>query len=243
MKKTILVFGLLACLVMFVGCASTRAVASVDEENKIVVPKIGKKLCGDNDENPLTKTSVTGVYVIHPHQNFKWTIENGCQYEIEITEKKSGNVYTIENVVTHWNGMSGWYGQVVTEDLTFITTDYIQYVVKANLFTWNILMDERYAVDSMDNTIVETEVPSIYVLKPGYYKNIKQFIENGEIYTIQVIDKSTGDVVKTFDNVVTDWQGMSGWNGKVLKEDYTFITQDVKQYVVKARKYSIKVIK
>jgi hypothetical protein len=68
-------------------------------------------------------------------------------------------------------------------------------------------------------------------------------MENGKIYTIQVIDKPTGDVVKTFDNVVTDWQGMSGWNGKVLKEDYTFITQDVKQYVVKARKYSIKVIK
>ena len=68
-------------------------------------------------------------------------------------------------------------------------------------------------------------------------------IENGPTYTIQVIDKSTGDVVKTFDNVVTDWQGMSGWNGKVLTEDYTFITQDVKQYVVKARKYTIKVIK
>ena len=243
MKKSFLVFGLLACLVMLVGCASTRAVASVDEENKIVVPKIGKKLCGDNDANPLTETNVIGVYVIHPHQNFKWTIENGLQYEIAIKDKISGEEYTIGRVVTHWNGMSGWNGMVKQEDLTFITTDYIQYVVKANLFTWNILMDERYATDNMDNPIVETEVSSIYVLKPGYYKNIKQFIENGKIYTIQVIDKSSKAVVKTFDNVVLDWQGMIGWNGQVVAEDYTFITKDVKQYVVKGNKYTVKVVK
>ena len=239
MKKSVLVLGVLASLVMLVGCASTKASASVDDSNKLVVPKIGKKLCGDNDYNPLTKTNVDGIYVVHPHESNKWVIESGCQYEIEIKDKITGEEYTIRRVVNHWNGMSGWNGQVKPEDLTFVTDDYIQYVVKENLFTWNIMIEEGYATASMDNPIMETEVPYIYVIKPGYFKNTKQLIDNGRTYKIQVIDKATGDIVKTFDNVVTDWQGMSGWNGKVLTEDYTFITKDKKQYVVKARKYSI----
>ena len=239
MKKSVLVLGVLASLVMLVGCASTKASASVDDSNKLVVPKIGKKLCGDNDYNPLTKTNVDGIYVVHPHESNKWVIESGCQYEIEIKDKITGEEYTIRRVVNHWNGMSGWNGQVKPEDLTFVTDDYIQYVVKENLFTWNIMIEEGYATASMDNPIMETEVPYIYVIKPGYFKNTKQLIDNGRTYKIQVIDKATGDIVKTFDNVVTDWQGMSGWNGTVLTEDYTFITKDKKQYVVKARKYSI----
>ena len=243
MKKSILVLGVLASLVMLVGCASTKASGPVDEGNSIVVPKIGKKLCGDNDSNPLTETNVTGVYVIHPHQSNKWAIENGCQYEIAITDKMSGEVYTIGRVVTHWNGMSGWNGMVKQEDLTLVTADYIQYVVKANLFTWNILVDERYDLTNTDNPLVETEVPSIFVIKPGYFKNTIQAIENGRTYKIQVIDKSSKDVVKTFDNVVLNWQGMTGWNGQVVAEDYTFITMDIKQYVVKGNKYTIKVVK
>ena len=243
MKKSILVLGLLASLVMLVGCASTKASGPVDDSNKIVVPKIGKKLCGDNDPNPITETNVPGVYVIHPHEANKWVIESGCQYEIEIKDKITGEKYTIKRVVNHWNGMSGWNGQVKPEDLTFVTADYIQYVVKENLFTWNIMMEEGYASNGMDNPLVETEVPSIYVIKPGYFKNTKQLIDNGRTYKIKVIDKATGDVVKVFDNVVYDWQGMSGWNGQVVAEDYTFITKDVKQYVVKGNKYTIKVIK
>ena len=239
MKKSILILAVLASLVMLVGCASTKASASVDDSNKLVVPKIGKKLYGDNDYNPLTKTNVDGIYVVHPHESNKWVIESGCQYEIEIKDKITGEEYTIRRVVNHWNGMSGWNGQVKPEDLTFVTDDYIQYVVKENLFTWNIMIEEGYATASMDKPIMETEVPYIYVIKPGYFKNTKQLIDNGRTYKIQVIDKATGDIVKTFDNVVTDWQGMSGWNGKVLTEDYTFITKDKKQYVVKARKYSI----
>ena len=243
MKKSILVLGVLASLVMLVGCASTKASGPVDDNNGLVVPKIGKKLCGNNDDNPLTETNVTGVYVIHPHQSNKWAIENGCQYEIAITDKMSGEVYTIGRVVTHWNGMSGWNGMVKQEDLTLVTADYIQYVVKANLFTWNVLIEEGYAAGGMDNPIIETEVPSIYVIKPGYYKNTKKLIDNGRTYKIQVINKSTKDIVKVFDNVVYDWQGMTGWNGQVVAEDYTFITKDVKQYVVKGNKYTIKVIR
>ena len=36
---------------------------------------------------------------------------------------------------------------------------------------------------------------------------------------------------------------MTGWNGQVVAEDYTFITMDIKQYVVKGNKYTIKVVK
>ena len=243
MKKSILVFGVLASLVMLVGCASTKASGPVEDNNGLIVPKIGKKLCGNNDDNPLTATNVEGIYVIHPYEGNKWTIENGCQYEIEIEDKITGELYSFKSVVNHWNGMSGWNGKVKQEDLTFITADYIQYVVKENLFTWNVLIEGGYAAGGMDNPIIETEVPSIYVIKPGYYKNTKQLIDNGRTYKIQVINKSTKDIVKVFDNVVTDWQGMTGWNGMVVAEDYTFITKDVKQYVVKGNKYTIKVIK
>jgi hypothetical protein len=103
--------------------------------------------------------------------------------------------------------------------------------------------ESKWASQNEDNPLVDTDLPSVYVIKPYSNDEIKSLVKNGPTYTIQVIDKSTNEVVKTFDNVVYDWQGMTGWNGQVVAEDYTFITKDIKQYVVKSNKYTVKVIK
>lgn len=103
--------------------------------------------------------------------------------------------------------------------------------------------ESKWASQNEDNPLVDTDLPSVYVIKPYSNDAIKSLVKNGPTYKIQVIDKSSKDVVKTFDNVVYDWQGMTGWNGQVVAEDYTFITMDIKQYVVKGNKYTIKVVK
>ena len=103
--------------------------------------------------------------------------------------------------------------------------------------------ESKWASQNEDNPLVDTDLPSVYVIKPYSNDAIKSLVKNGPTYKIQVIDKSTNEVVKTFDNVVYDWQGMTGWNGQVVAEDYTFITMDIKQYVVKGNKYTIKVVK
>ena len=103
--------------------------------------------------------------------------------------------------------------------------------------------ESKWASQNEDNPLVDTDLPSVYVIKPYSNDAIKSLVKNGPTYTIQVIDKSTNEVVKTFDNVVYDWQGMTGWNGQVVAEDYTFITIDIKQYVVKSNKYTVNVIK
>ncbi len=103
--------------------------------------------------------------------------------------------------------------------------------------------ESKWASQNEDNPLVDTDLPSIYVIKPYANDNTKALVKKGKTYKIQVIDKSSKDVVKTFDNVVLNWQGMTGWNGQVVAEDYTFITMDIKQYVVKGNKYTVKVVK
>lgn len=91
------------------------------------------------------------------------------------------------------------------------------------------------------NPLIKTEFDGIYCIKPHY--NNKEIIEKDKPYIIFVFEKDTKDLVKSFDNVVRDWIGMGGWNGQVVPTDYTFITKDYKQYVVKADQYTIQVIK
>ena len=92
-----------------------------------------------------------------------------------------------------------------------------------------------------DNPLIKTEYDGIYCIKPHY--SIKENIEKAKPYIILVYEKDTDEFVKSFDNVIQDWIGMGGWNGQVVPTDYTFITKDYKQYVVKADKCYIKVIK
>ena len=99
--------------------------------------------------------------------------------------------------------------------------------------------DPRLFYDG-DNPLKETNHEGIYCILPHYSR--KEKIENDKPYTILVYEKGTRKIVKAFDNVVEDWQGMSGWGGQVVAQDYTFITKDYKQYVVKGDKYEIRII-
>ena len=99
--------------------------------------------------------------------------------------------------------------------------------------------DPRLFYDG-DNPLKETDYEGIYCILPHYSQ--KEKIENDKPYTILVYEKGTRKIVKAFDNVVEDWQGMSGWNKRVIADDYTFITKDYKQYVVKGDKYEIQII-
>ena len=101
--------------------------------------------------------------------------------------------------------------------------------------------DPRLNYGDDDNPLLKTEYDGIYCIKPHY--SIKENIEKAKPYIILVYEKDTDEFVKSFDNVIQDWIGMGGWNGQVVPTDYTFITKDYKQYVVKADKCYIKVIK
>ena len=99
--------------------------------------------------------------------------------------------------------------------------------------------DPRLYYDG-DNSLKETDYEGIYCILPHY--SAKEKIEKSKPYTILVYEKGTKKIVKVFDNVVSNWQGMSGWDGKVVGVDYTFITKDYKQYIVKEDKYEIRII-
>ena len=99
--------------------------------------------------------------------------------------------------------------------------------------------DPRLFYDG-DNPLKETDYEGIYCILPHNSK--KEKIEKDKPYTILVYEKGSRTIVKAFDNVVDDWQGMSGWNKRVVADDYTFITKDYKQYVVKGDKYEIRII-
>ena len=101
--------------------------------------------------------------------------------------------------------------------------------------------DPRLNYGDDDNPLIKTEYTGIYYIKPHYSQ--KENIEKYKPYIILVYEKDTKELVKGFDNVVKDWQGMSGWGGEVQLTDHTFITKDYKQYIVKTDKCDIKVIK
>ena len=140
MKKLITLLSLLLVAIMMIGCASTKAgVADKAYPDELIPPAMEKKFLGNNDPNPLMKTNVKGIYVIHPHESLKDMMNSGYDYEIEIFDKKTGEfLFTIKNVITHWTGMYGWNGQVVQKDLTCVTADCLQYVIKENMYSWQM---------------------------------------------------------------------------------------------------------
>ncbi len=217
MKKTILVLGLLASLVMLVGCASTKGDSSQ-------VFKIRESFDGTTYFYYLTKAPSA----------YKACVNHDIFYKTSDTTV--GNMY---------------YSQSKEEIEKMLNEGHCDIYYNSWLGYTPLLLDyypnndeaSGWATQNSDNPLVDTDLPSIYVIKPYANDNTKALVKNGPTYTIQVIDKSSKAVVKTFDNVVLDWQGMIGWNGQVVAEDYTFITKDVKQYVVKGNKYTIKVIK
>ena len=223
MKKLISVF---LCLFIFSVCfAKTERDPRLDYENI---------------NNPLINTELTGIYVIKPHYSNKDIIENGSQYKALVYNKKTKElVKTFDNVVTNWQGMTGWSGMVLAEDYTFVTADYKQYVVKAKNYRVEYEIDERFADNNSPNPLVKTEYPNIFVIKP--YLGSKSAIESGKKYKIIVYKKGSDDIVKIFDNVVSSWQGMTGWSGAVSSNDFTFVTADYKQYIVKLKKYDVEV--
>ena len=223
MKKLISVF---LCLFSFSFCfAQTERDPRLDYENI---------------NNPLIKTELTDVYVIKPHYANKDIIENGSQYKALVYNKKTKKlVKTFDNVVTNWQGMMGWNGMVVAADYTFVTADYKQYVVKAKTYRVEYEIDERFADNNSPNPLVKTEYPDIFVIKP--YLGSKGTIESGKKYKVIIYKKGSDDIVKIFDNVVSSWQGMTGWSGAVEANDFTFVTADYKQYIVKLKKYDVEV--
>ncbi len=241
MKKFIKLLGLLVVTILMFGCASTKG-ADKTYPDELIPPQMEKKLVGDNMPNPLNSTNVKGIYVIHPHENMKNMMNSGYNYEIEILDKKTGEIlYILKDVIIHWTGMYGWNGQVVEKDLTCITEDYLQYVIKESKFSWNVIVEDGLVNAAMDNPLVETDLPSVFLIKPATTKYTRNLSTNdSNTYKIEVIEKATNKSVKVFDNVVTDWIGINGWDGKIVGDDYTFITKDRKQYIVKADKYSLK---
>jgi uncharacterized lipoprotein YehR (DUF1307 family) len=194
----------------------------------------------ENINNPLLETEIKNVYVIKPHYSNKYVIENGTQYKAFIYNKKTKElVKTFDNVVSNWQGMYGWSGRVLAEDYTFVTADYKQYVVKARTYRVEYIIDERFASDDSPNPLVKTEYPDIFVIKP--YLGSKAAIESGKWYKVVVYKKGSDDIVKVFDNVVSAWQGMTGWSGAVGANDFVFVTADYKQYIIKLKKYDVEV--
>ena len=173
-------------------------------------------------------------------ENNKDIIENGSQYKALVYNKKTKKlVKTFDNVVTNWQGMMGWNGMVVAADYTFVTADYKQYVVKAKTYRVEYEIDERFADNNSPNPLVKTEYPDIFVIKP--YLGSKGTIESGKKYKVIIYKKGSDDIVKIFDDVVSSWQGMTGWSGAVEANDFTFVTANYKQYIVKLKKYDVEV--
>lgn len=98
-------------------------------------------------------------------------------------------------------------------------------------------VDDRFSSEQGGDNLQTTEYNRIYVFKPHIDK--KYIIENYDRYTLRVFNKKDGTLVAEFNNVVDHWQGITGWNGRVIAEDYTFVTADYKQYIVKASRYTI----
>lgn len=101
-------------------------------------------------------------------------------------------------------------------------------------------IDNRFSTPNEDNSLQPTEYNRIFVIKPSI--SHKSSLELNYQYTIRIFDKNTNKLVVEFNNVVENWVGISGWNGRVVEGDYAFITSDYKQYIVKANRYYIEVI-
>lgn len=238
MKKFILILSMLALVLP--GFSKSKTKKKSVEPVTYKRPDLGKVLADGTEPNPLIETDLEGVFVFHPYESMENKINNGSMFAINIISNETNKVlWTIDQVVSFWQGMRGWSGQVVEEDYTFVTADYLQFVVKADKYTVKPDIPEGYVFGDMPNPLEKSDIYNIFLLKPAYSQYTKELIDFGDEYTAKITDKKTGEVVLTLDNVVRDWQGMSGWSGRVVTDDYTFITSDIKQYVVKAETYVV----
>lgn len=239
------------CALILAGCSKTKTVEEpveqpVEQTAKTVTykrPDLGKVLNDGTSPNPLIETELEGVFVVHPHPAQENNIINGEMYAVKIISNETNEVlWVIDQVVSSWQGMSGWGGRVVPEDYTFITADYLQFVVKGDKYIVKPDIPDGYVFGNMDNPLQPSEYEKIFTVKPYYSEYTKELIDFGIEYTVKITNKETGNLI-TMNNVVRDWQGMSGWSGRVVAEDYTFITGDCVQYVVKADTYTVEYIK
>ena len=99
--------------------------------------------------------------------------------------------------------------------------------------------DTRFANLYEPNPLRTTEEPGIYIIKP--YIGFKKSLEVAVPYGIKIKSKTTKKLIAEFPDVVYDGQGLSGYNGFVVPEDYTFITKRCLQYIVKADSYEIEI--
>ena len=99
--------------------------------------------------------------------------------------------------------------------------------------------DTRFANLYEPNPLRTTEEPGIYIIKP--YIGFKETLNSTVPYAIKVKNKTTKKLIAEYSDVVYDGQGLSGYNGFIVPEDYTFITKGCLQYIVKADSYEIEI--
>ncbi len=99
--------------------------------------------------------------------------------------------------------------------------------------------DTRFANLYEPNPLRTTEEPGIYIIKP--YIGFKETLNSTVPYAIKVKNKTTKKLIAEYSDVVYDGQGLSGYNGFIVPEDYTFITKGCLQFIVKADSYEIEI--
>lgn len=220
-KLKVLCFILGLSVLLLAGCASTSA------EKEVVIKSKGVLNSGDTN-NPLMTTGLSGIWTVNPHESLKDRIEYGSVFPVGIVDKKTGEtVYTIEDSVVFWQGISGWNGQI-NNDYSIVTKGTINFIV--NHRKYDLSYDDRFAVGG--GALQETDLDNIWIIKPDF--GMKGWVDNTNsesTFSLSFSDKVTGETVFEVDNIVTSWEGISGWNG-VVDNDYTFVTKDAVQYIV-----------
>ena len=97
-------------------------------------------------------------------------------------------------------------------------------------------MEKKLVASNASNPLKKTNVKGIYVTHP--YKDMEGWMDSGYNYDIEILDKTTGDVLYTIHDVIVGWTGSEGWSGQITKKDLTFVTEDYLQYFVKETKFS-----
>ena len=97
-------------------------------------------------------------------------------------------------------------------------------------------MEKKLVAPNASNPLKKTNVKGIYVTHP--YKDMEGWMNTGYNYDIEILDKTTGDVLYTIHDVIVGWTGSEGWSGQITKKDLTFVTEDYLQYFVKENMFS-----
>ena len=97
-------------------------------------------------------------------------------------------------------------------------------------------MEKKLVASNASNPLKKTNVKGIYVTHP--YKDMEGWMNTGYNYDIEILDKTTGDVLYTIHDVIVGWTGSEGWSGQITKKDLTFVTEDYLQYFVKENMFS-----